>query len=194
MRILHISDTHGRHRLLHDLPPADVIVHSGDVTDNGEDEEVLDFVEWFESLDYAHKLFIAGNHDTDLYGATLDGLPESTHFLYNSGIIIEGINFYGIPYFVNDVKSGTFNRMVHAVPFSTDVLITHLPPLGILDSAAMHESSFELLQKVYEIKPYLHLFGHSHQDEGIEIIDGITFSNAALGEKGKMNVEHVFEI
>ena len=194
MRILHISDTHGRHRLLHDLPPADVIVHSGDVTDNGEDEEVLDFVEWFESLDYAHKLFIAGNHDTNLYGATLDGLTEHTHFLYNSGITIEGINFYGIPYFVNDVKSGTFPRMVHAVPFSTDVLITHLPPLGVLDKASMHESSFELLNKVYEVKPCLHLFGHSHKDEGIEIIDGITFSNAAMGEKEMMNQEHLFEI
>lgn len=30
MRILHLSDTHGCHHRLKDLPEADVIVHSGD--------------------------------------------------------------------------------------------------------------------------------------------------------------------
>ena len=194
MRILHISDTHGRHHLLHDLPPADVIVHSGDLTDDGQDEEVVDFVEWFANLDYTHKLFIPGNHDTNLYKASLDGLPDDMHFLYNSGITINGIHFYGVPYFVPDITSGNFIHMVNAIPSTTNVLITHLPPLGMLDKASIHESSFELLNKVYEVKPRLHLFGHSHKDEGIEVIDGITFSNAAMGEKGKMNVEHVFEI
>ncbi len=35
MRILHISDTHGCHRRLKNLPEADVIVHSGDITMTG---------------------------------------------------------------------------------------------------------------------------------------------------------------
>lgn len=35
MRILHISDTHGCHRHLKNLPEADVIVHSGDITMTG---------------------------------------------------------------------------------------------------------------------------------------------------------------
>ncbi len=30
MKILHISDTHGCHRRLHNLPQADIVVHSGD--------------------------------------------------------------------------------------------------------------------------------------------------------------------
>lgn len=30
MHILHLSDTHGCHRLLGNLPEADVVVHSGD--------------------------------------------------------------------------------------------------------------------------------------------------------------------
>ena len=38
MNILHLSDTHGAHRSLGNLPEADVIVHSGDITMNGSNE------------------------------------------------------------------------------------------------------------------------------------------------------------
>lgn len=34
MNILHLSDTHGAHRSLVSLPEADVIVHSGDIAMN----------------------------------------------------------------------------------------------------------------------------------------------------------------
>ncbi len=43
MRILHISDTHGCHRRLKNLPEADVIVHSGDITMTGGADEAIDF-------------------------------------------------------------------------------------------------------------------------------------------------------
>ena len=46
MRIIHISDTHGLYRQLTDLPNADVLVHSGDISNNGTEEEVLDFINW----------------------------------------------------------------------------------------------------------------------------------------------------
>jgi len=52
MRILHLSYTHSKHRLLKDLPKADIIVHSGDMSENGTDNEVLDFLEWFCDLNY----------------------------------------------------------------------------------------------------------------------------------------------
>lgn len=32
MTILHISDTHGKHHQLRELPLADILVHSGDFT------------------------------------------------------------------------------------------------------------------------------------------------------------------
>ena len=62
MKILQISDTHNQHRQLTDLPAADVIVHCGDFTDNGTEEEVLNFLNWFVELPYPHKIFITGNH------------------------------------------------------------------------------------------------------------------------------------
>ena len=52
MKILHLSDTHGYHRKLADLPPADVIVHSGDFTMTGSQEEAIDFLNWFCDLPY----------------------------------------------------------------------------------------------------------------------------------------------
>ena len=102
MRILHISDTHGLHRRLTDLPEADVAVHSGDFTMTGSEQEAIDFLNWFCDLPYAHKIFISGNHDDCLYGANIDGLDSNVHYLCNSGIEIDGVKFYGVPMFMSD--------------------------------------------------------------------------------------------
>ena len=71
--------------------------------------------------------------------------------------------------------------MINQIPNDTDVLITHRPPLGILDTA--NNTSFgcpELLQAVLEIQPRYHLFGHIHDAYGIEKSKYTTFVNAAL--------------
>lgn len=69
MTILHISDTHNSHKELGKLPEADVIVHSGDFTRAGTETEAYDFMDWLCDLPYKHKIFIAGNHDTCMFGA-----------------------------------------------------------------------------------------------------------------------------
>ena len=82
MKILQISDTHNQHRQLTDLPAADVIVHCGDFTDNGTEEEVLNFLNWFIELPYPHKIFITGNHDLCLWEAEgIEDLPNNVYFL-----------------------------------------------------------------------------------------------------------------
>ena len=40
MTIVQISDTHNRHRQLANLPAADVLVHCGDFTDMGTEQEL----------------------------------------------------------------------------------------------------------------------------------------------------------
>lgn len=181
MNILHLSDTHGLHRQLTGLPAADVIVHSGDFTMAGTEQEAYDFMEWFCDLQYAHKIFIAGNHDMCLYGATLSGLDANCHYLCYSGICIEGVNFYGVPVFIEDAFSGEKDKQYKAIPADTNVLITHEPPHGILDfDDGYHYGSEVLLDQVIEIKPRLHLFGHIHVAHGTAERDGTTFSNAAL--------------
>lgn len=183
MNILHLSDTHGKHRELTDMPSADILVHSGDFTLSGSDMEALDFIEWLCDLPCKHKLFIAGNHDDCMLDASLEGLPDDVNYLADSGITIDGISFYGVPMFVA-LKGEELKAIEHyeQIPDSTDILITHRPPLGILDSIDdnIHYGSSILLDKVSIVKPKMHLFGHVHSAYGTMDWKGITFCNAGL--------------
>ena len=185
LSILHISDTHNLHRQLTMLPDADVVVHSGDFTMSGTEQEVFDFMEWFCGLPYQYKIFIAGNHDDCLYRAELSGLDKDCYYLCCSGVCIEGIKFYGIPLFMEDVVCGRDENFMQTIPEDTDVLITHQPPWGILDmDGTRRYGNCELLKKVELILPKLHLFGHIHAAFGTELYNGVLYSNAALVDAG----------
>ncbi len=181
MKILHLSDTHGCHHRLRDLPDADVVVHSGDFTMGGSQQEALDFLNWFCDLPHRHKIFICGNHDDCLYGANIDGLDDNVHYLCNSGVEIDGIKFYGVPMFMGDCITDRQSRNYARIPDDTDVLITHCPPYGILDfDDNINYGDKELLERVSAISPRLHLFGHIHAQHGRRKIGPTTFSNAAI--------------
>lgn len=181
MKIFHISDTHGWHRRMQNLPNADIIVHSGDFTITGSEEEAIDFLNWFCDLPYKHKIFICGNHDECLYGADINGLDDNVHYLCNSGVTIEGIRFYGVPMFLEDCVTERQSLYYKRIPADTNVLITHTPPFGILDfDDNINFGSEELLDIVNTINPQLHLFGHIHQYHGITKVGETTFSNAAI--------------
>lgn len=171
LRILQISDTHNRHRQLTNLPAADVIVHCGDFTDNGTEEEVFDFLNWFIELPYAHKIFITGNHDLCLWDAEeIEELPDNVHFLQDRGCEIEGVKFFGLAY----------NHPESLIPDDVDVLVTHEPPAMILDkSNNTHWGNASLRNRVFRIKPKYHMFGHAHEGYGTEKLDGIIFSNGS---------------
>ena len=181
MKILHISDTHGCHRRLDDLPQADIVVHSGDFTMNGSEQEALDFMNWFCDLLYPQKIFICGNHDDCLYGATIDGLDSNVHYLCNSGVEIDGVKFYGVPMFMGDCISDRQTKHYANIPEDTDILITHTPPFGILDfDDNINYGSEELLSRISVVQPRLHLFGHIHSRHGTTLLNGTTFSNGAI--------------
>jgi len=184
MKILHLSDTHNQHRQLKSLPKADIIIHSGDVSEAGTEHEVLDFLNWFADLDYPHKILVAGNHDFCLDGERIDGLPPNFHYLCHSGTEIEGIKFWGIPLFMSEASQRNFSQRVAQIPENTDVLITHRPPYGILDFADNYNyGCADLLQAVLKIKPKYHLFGHIHDGYGVEKHDNTDFVNAAIMDK-----------
>jgi len=181
MLIVHLSDTHSKHHLLKSLPKADIIIHSGDTSFSGSENEVMEFIAWFEKLPYRYKIFVAGNHEDCLFGANIEGLSENCFYLCNSGITIEDIKFYGVPMFMEDVVSGNYDNNIQQIPTDTDVLITHQPPYGIFDySAGINYGDYILLQTVTKIQPKYHLFGHIHDAYGIERINNTTFVNAAI--------------
>lgn len=189
MKILHLSDTHNCHHRLRELPEADVLVHSGDFTMNGSEEEALDFLKWFCDLPYNHKVFISGNHDDCLYGAEIRGLDKNVHYLCNSGIVIEGVKFYGVPMFMNDCITGRQSLNYDNIPGDTDILITHSPPLGILDfDDNIHYGSEKLFVKISDLNLKAHLFGHIHNQHGVKKIRGMVFSNGAVMNSGYDNL------
>ena len=73
-------------------------------------------------------------------------------------------------------------RLYARIAEDTDVLITHGPPYGILDSSpgsGLHSGCHELLDAVVRVRPLLHVFGHVHA-QGILQSDHTVFVNAAL--------------
>lgn len=202
MKILHLSDTHGAHRRLSNLPEADVVVHSGDLCMVGEKREALDFLNWFCDLPYKHKVFICGNHDECLYEANIDGLDSNVHYLCNSGVEIDGVKFYGVPMFIEDCITTRQARNYANIPEDTDVLITHTPAYGILDlddgidGEFINYGSEELLEHISRVSPRAHLFGHIHRQHGVSELNGIVFSNGAIMNEDytKLNIPNIIEL
>lgn len=172
MKILHLSDTHGLHHQIKDLPEADVIIHSGDISHNGDENEVLDFLNWYIELPYRHKIFVTGNHDLCLWDAEgIEDLPDNLYFLQDRGVEIDGVKFFGLGY----------DHSEQLIPNDTDIIVTHEPPVMILDrSAGTHWGNAPLRNRIFDVKPRYHLFGHAHESYGTFKQDGIVFSNASL--------------
>jgi len=66
VRVVMISDTHGKHREIRRIPAGDVLIHAGDITASGELKQLRDFEKWMGTLPHPHKVVIAGNHDKTL--------------------------------------------------------------------------------------------------------------------------------
>lgn len=181
LTILHLSDTHGRHRELGALPEADVVVHTGDFTMAGTEDEAMDFLRWFAGLPHRHKVFVAGNHDDCLWQATIDGLGGGCHYLCHSGVTIRGVRFYGVPMFMADCMEGRYEAQLRRIPEGVDVLLTHQPPLGRLDvNGGRHYGNAVLRERVEQVEPRFHLFGHVHGAGGVLTAGATTFVNSAL--------------
>jgi len=196
MKFVAISDTHGCHRQL-ELPKGDVLLHAGDVCDQGNQEQVVDFLEWIEQLDFAHKIIIRGNHDIDLktQNSLLDiDMPKGIIQLHYSGIEIEGKLIWGVPFPLHRNNKDWKN-----IPEETQILISHQPPYSILDQPPFSPSvgSRSLLEITKRIEPKVHLFGHIHADYGSKQIGITQFYNASLYKASKqmiVNEPFVFEL
>jgi predicted phosphohydrolase len=201
MRIVCVSDTHGRHRDL-TVPDGDLLVHAGDVTRRGELDTVADFDLWLGELPHPHKVVICGNHDFAFQEQpdAARGLITNAVYLEDSGATVGGLAVYGSPWqpwffdWAFNLERGPALAAVWAkIPDRTDVLITHGPPAGILDRTDRGElvGCRDLFDRVMEVRPRLHVFGHIHEAAGRLDIDGTTFVNASCfdGHGGPVVVE-----
>ena len=214
LSITSISDTHGKHDEVKFDTITDIIVHTGDfskekVTENYL-QEMKDFLKWFGELNFKHKILIGGNHD---YCIVHDNkifleLCEQYNITYleDSSCIIDGIKFYGTPWseeekdcdkckdFVFVKEKDDLQYMWFMIEDDTKVLLTHIPPMNILDTAfdGVYEGSIgsvSLLKRIEDINYFgrkrdtkitIHSFGHSHQGSGIKKYKDIEFINGSV--------------
>ena len=74
-----------------------------------------------------------------------------------------------------------YNHSEQLIPADVNVLITHEPLTMILDkSSGTHWGNIRIRNKVLDVKPQYHLFGHAHESFGVEEHNGIIFSNGAV--------------
>jgi len=214
MKIVCISDTHGLYQPS-DLPDGDVLIHAGDLSVNGQVHEIQRSLAWLRKFPHKLKLVIGGNHDASLQetpSAFKDQLKPYRDYsplcLLNGDKTIEyqGIRFFGTPvspafgstHTAFAVKRDDLAAYWRKIPLC-DVLITHGPPLGILDAIVglVHMEFNGELKVIHTVEALgdealrdqvlraqrslkLHVFGHIHGGHGMKVIDKKTFVNAAL--------------
>lgn len=195
MKVILISDTHGLHAGLV-LPAGDTLVHAGDLTSRGSMSEVRAALQWFANVgDFRHRVLIAGNHDF-LFEKDPETawalMPDNVTYLNDSGETLDGVKFWGSPV-TPWFHDWAFNRRGaeikphwDLIPGDTDVLITHGPPAGILDTVYPrdeHVGCPELLWAVRRVQPKLHVFGHIHEGYGSHIGGAVTSVNASICDR-----------
>lgn len=212
MRIWHISDTHGYHDLLTIPNGIDMVIHSGDCSNPRDpynnEPEVRKFIDWFKALPIKHKVYVAGNHDTSIERGlvTIADFGEAgIIYLENDYITIENVKIFGSPYtpFFNNwafnKQRNKLERMWRlAIHSDCDIIVTHGPPQGVLDKSYDQSRLLEccgdksLLNRVLEIQPAYHLFGHIHNckeivNAGIQKLSNYDtlFSNGSVVTDGK---------
>lgn len=192
MRVLTLSDTHNQHKNL-EIPTNgySIVVHTGDFSNSGSEEEVDDFLLWYSELPCKCKVLVAGNHDWFAY-TNPDEFKAKCKlldiiYLCDSEVVINGVKFYGTPYvprFYDWAFMEDELMLVHRyslIPEDTNVLLTHGPALWIKDEVRRgHVGSGALTQRLPDLtKLTHHIFGHIHEDVGRVNIEGVTHINAS---------------
>jgi hypothetical protein len=185
VRIVHMSDTFNllrpssRHAF---LPDGDILVHSGNFTVNGSDDEFSLFDSWLASVKdvYHYRVICLGHRDVKRFGTEYDVmkalLPNATHVLCHEEATILGIRFYVAPwhwgynfnYTLKQTAPQSAATRLNDIPDNVDVLVTHGPAFGRLDRTIEGEQwgSRELADALKRVKPLVHLHGHVTEARG----------------------------
>jgi len=199
VRVVAMSDTHGFHKGL-EVPDGDILIHCGDADGSqrwgggrGRRDGVhpfSHFARWFLRQPHKRKFFVEGNHEHYRQAA---GLGKQ---LLSGSLECFGLHIHGLPYSRSQLGC-------REIPNNVDILVSHVPPYGILDEAVKparadrppglevasnHIGSKPLRNALAALgagAPRLHLFGHIHEARGIQrSTDGTLFANVANANPG----------
>lgn len=165
MKLVIISDSHNLHDEL-DLPVGDVLIHCGDYSYSGQDNEVISFLTWMQEQTKKYRLVIGGhgNHELGPY-------EDREHFnelktVFAPDVIwphmrvftdpVTSLNFFFSPYVTTingrwafEASSSEYQEIVKRIPDYVDILISHGPPFNILDTFVRHSIDWDSQQNDY---------------------------------------------
>jgi Icc-related predicted phosphoesterase len=225
MKIVCISDTHNQmSRIV--IPEGDILIHAGDATGRGTLQEFTRFAAEMRELTkrFLYVIYVPGNHDffcesnpdiaKNMLAPAVFLLDDITFVEKKTPtalgtIHLERLLVYGSPWqprfmdwaFNVDRNSEELARIWDKIPEQVDILITHSPPWGILDTVKgvntmtggrleeEHLGCERLRDRLaaMEHKPKLHIFGHIHDSYGMNIHGSPTetiYVNAAICDEG----------
>lgn len=211
MIVVAISDTHNQmSRIKERIPPGDLLIHAGDLTNQGSKEEMELEIDELASLPHEFKIFVPGNHDwyaqrheKELFHYCQD---RGIKLLMDNTVIINEKRIYGSPwtpnfgYWAFMLNPEQLAMLWRNIPDDTDILVTHGPPRGLLDVNFYESSTWndDLMQYVAELKqehcgdlalfnqvinrvqPHFHIFGHIHPSYGMKTFMNTHFLNVAI--------------
>lgn len=184
MKICIISDNHSNYDF--EVPDADVLIHCGDFSFKGNPIEMMNFRDWITKQPHTHKLFIWGNHEKieqqELYWRDYIEYETGAKCIHNlqEPIDVDGLKICGSSY------TPTFGRWAFMMDDEQrkrywenapdcDILVSHGPPYGLLDTVEGLEiepgklenlGCIHLRKYIERIKPKLVCFGHIHSSYG----------------------------
>ncbi|HSO31557.1 MAG TPA: metallophosphatase domain-containing protein [Labilithrix sp.] len=195
LRIVAMADTHLFHEGLV-VPDGDILVHAGDLLQHGSLGELARAADFLRALPHPIKIVVAGNHEVCLERSPAEAraLLEGFVYLEDSQAAVHGLVFYGAPWqpkfriwAFGATRGAELASKWARIPDQVDVLVTHGPPHGFGDRIVWKDQQrrvgcADLLARVREVKPRLHLFGHIHQDPGQWTDGPTTFANVTTSE------------
>ncbi len=170
--ILLLSDTHGKHRLIRVPDNIDIIIHCGDICNDGNADEIADFFLWYSALNIPRKIFVNGNHDLPFELEPEQGkqlIPRNVRWINDELITVNDIRIKAVSPF-SCIQNFDTNDEI-------DILVSHAPPLGILDNGI---GMCVLKEYALRVKPQYHVFGHNHSGYGRMTYQKIQFINASI--------------
>lgn len=187
-----ISDNHGIYDYREVYSEVELLIVSGDLFSDDTWQSERDLVEIVNKLQKHFPntkiIIVPGNHDYVLELITKSRL--FTLFRDDVSVLIdEGLTYGNLKLWGNSrtYLHQAFRRKMSAedidiIPRGLDILITHDAPrcfeLDFIKPREGHSEPgcLELYNKVLEVKPRYHFFGHIHHS-GIGVVNGINFYN-----------------
>jgi Icc-related predicted phosphoesterase len=172
------------------LEGGDILIITGDLTAMDTVIQHFDVLAWLQEQSYRKKILVSGNHDMFLEKNPDFYKDTNIDHLCDSGTEFEGIKIWGSPWtssfkginphctaYTVPMGSHVEDRLMESwdkIPHNTDILVTHGPPSGILDTMPQRQYGFSFRvgsKSLYAWlkflgKPRLHVFSHIHESYG----------------------------